>query len=80
MSNTNTTTEVATRTLSDTLLKQEEGRRRNNKKRRANGEKAVAPKAFYLGKLDSRDFAALRAGESVTKTYGSGRVESYVLG
>lgn len=73
MSNTNTVT------IKRLALKQEEGRRAKNKVRKAKGEKRVGAKAYYFAALSSKEIAALRKGETVTKTYSSGRTESYVL-
>lgn len=75
MSNTNTNTV----TIKRLALKQEEGRRAKNKVRKAKGEKRVGAKAYYFAALSAQDIAALRDGQTVTKEYGSGRTESYVL-
>jgi hypothetical protein len=74
---TTTTKAVPVRPVKSLALKQEMGRRRNNKARRANGQPTVRTKAYYLAAFDRREIDALLAGEVVTKTYASGRVESY---
>jgi hypothetical protein len=70
-------TPIRTVTVKPLALKQEQGRRRNNKSRPA-GEK-VRTKAYYLAAFSKSEMDALVAGETVTKTYKSGRTESYVL-
>lgn len=64
------------KTIKAKALTDEFGRRRNNKNR----TEKVRTKAYYLAALSSDDRKALEAGGTVTKTYKSGRVESYVLG
>lgn len=74
MSNATTVKTIAAKALSD-----ERGRRANNRKRKANGEAKVRTKAYYLAAFSADEMKALEAGEKVTKTYGSGRTETYVL-
>lgn len=74
-----TTTETPVREVKALALKQELGRRRNNKTRKANGDKPVKSKAFYLAAFSTDEVTALMNGETITKTYGSGRTESYKI-
>ena len=66
---------VETKTIKAKALVDERGRRRKNKTR----EVKVRTKAYYLAALSTEEMKALEAGEKVTKTYGSGRTETYVL-
>jgi hypothetical protein len=70
------TTHTKVKTIKAKALSDEFGRRRNNKTR----SEKVRTKAYYLAALSSEDRKVLEAGGTVTKTYKSGRVESYVLG
>ncbi len=74
------TTTVPVKVVKSLAIKQEFGRRRNNKTRKAAGEKVVRTKAYYLAALSAEDVKALEAGNTVRKTYKSGRVEDYILG
>ena len=67
------------KTIKAKALVDERGRRRKNKVRRANGEPVVRTKAYYLAALSADEMKALEAGEKVTKTYDSGRTETYSL-
>lgn len=58
------------------VAKQELGRRRNNK---ARADK-VRAKAWWLPTLTKQDFAAIAAGQTITKTFNSGRVVDFVKG
>lgn len=71
-----TATEVA---LSPVAIKAEQGRRRNNKARRKNGEAVVRSKAWYMPHLTNADFTAIKEGETVTKTFNSGRTVTFSL-
>ncbi len=68
------------KTVKKLALSQEVGRRRNNKVRRSNGEKVARPKAYYFAAFSGGDIKTLEDGGTVTKTYNSGKVESYVVG
>jgi hypothetical protein len=67
------------KTVSALALKQELGRRRNNKQRRADNQPVVRTKAYYFGAFSRDEIKDLLDGKTVTKTYKSGRTESYVV-
>ena len=70
-----TATLEVTRQFTATALDAELSRRKNNKAREAAGEPRARSKGFVLPSLTKDDVKALKAGELVTKTYKSGRVE-----
>lgn len=72
---TTTTTPAPTKTFTAAALTAELGRRRNNKTR----ETKARSKSFVLPKLSQADIAAIKAGETVTVTFQSGRVEHVAL-
>ncbi len=59
--------------LKPLAIQQELGRRRNNKERRRNGEPVVRSKAYYMPHLSRQEFDKVLAGETVDKTFNSGR-------
>ena len=66
-----TATATATKAFTSAALTAELGRRRNNKTR----DIKVRPKSFVFPKLTAADIKAIQAGELVTVTFGTGRVE-----
>lgn len=70
---------IPVKTIARKALADERGRRANNRKRKAAGKAKVRTKAYYLAAFSADEMKALEAGEKVTKTYGSGRTEMYVL-
>lgn len=78
-STTTTTETVEIVTVKSKALSAELGRRRNNKARRAKGEPVAKAAAYYFRSLSSVDVASLLDGETVRKSFASGRVIDLVV-